>query len=233
MEKNLGELIERANPDFIETLVMDKEDYSHMKDYGLPITIHCMHNRFGVNMANPMKLKQNMKAIDLAIKTADMLNSNVIVIHPGYYENHSCNVETSIELLKGYSDKRIVIENMPFFIKKDSEIFNFGKSIDEMKPILDQTKKGFCLDFGHAPAAAYGLKKEYMNFVKDLIKLRPDYFHMSDSLVKVAVDEHIHLGEGELDLIGFKKLLPRNAQVALETPMDVDGRVKDIAFMRE
>ena len=42
----------------------------------------------------------------------------------------------------------------------------------------------------------------------------------------------MHLGEGELDMLGFRKMLPRGAWVTLETPIDIEGKLKDIGFMR-
>lgn len=230
--KNLDGLVREGKLDFIETMAIVGEDYSQLKDYGIPVTIHAEHLFFGVNPADPLLLERNIKSVNFAIKTADMFDAETIVIHPGCMQNHNCNLETSINFLKSVYDPRMIVENMPCYVSEKAKILNIGKGLEEIKQILSATKMGFCLDLGHAAVAASGSGLDYMELVKQFMNLKPNYFHMFDSILKSKAGDHMHLGEGELDILGFKKLLPKDAWVVLETPIDAEGRVRDIEFMR-
>jgi sugar phosphate isomerase/epimerase len=230
---DLKELIERGRPDFIETMAIVGEDYSPLKGYGLPVTIHAEHIHFGVNQADPLLIGKNTKSLDFALKTADMLGSDVIVLHPGALMNHGCSMQAAIDFIKGAYDPRIIVENMPNYTSGGGKILNVGSGIKEMKQILSATKAGFCLDIDHAAVAATDSGLEYMKVIREFMALNPDYFHVSDTTLKSKQGDHLHLGEGELDMLGMKKLLPKGARVALETPVDVDGRIRDIKFLRE
>jgi sugar phosphate isomerase/epimerase len=233
VEKWLGELIERGKPDFIETIAIVGEDYVGLKDFGLPITIHTEHLSFGINPADPMLLEKNIKSIEFAIKTADMLDASVIVAHPGFLVNHNCNMQNAIDFLKANYDPRIIVENMPNFTAKEGDVFNVGRGLDEMKIIMDKTKMGLCLDLSHAAVAAVDSGLDYKQVIRDFLQFKPGYFHISDSTLKSKQGDHLHLGEGETDILWFKRILPKNAWVVLETPLDIEGKLKDIEFMRE
>jgi len=232
VENDLNELIERAKPDFIETMAIVGEDYSPLKETGLPVTIHAEHISFGVNQADPLLLARNTKSLEFAIRTADMLDSDVIVLHPGCLVNHNCSLQAAIDFISGFDDQRILVENMPAYTAKDGKIFNIGISTEEIVDILDKTKKGFCLDLAHAAVAAVGSGRDYLKSIESFIGLRPAYYHMSDSTLKSKCGDHVHLGDGELDVLGIKKMLPDDARVALETPVDIEVRIKDVEFMR-
>ena len=233
VEPDLKELVERGRPDFIETMAIAGEDYRPLKDYGLPVTIHAEHIYFGVNQADPLLQEKNARSLDFAIQTADMLGSDVIVLHPGCLMNHGCSMQAAIDFIRGARDPRIVVENMPNYISADGRIPNVGRNIEEMRQILSATKAGFCLDIDHAAVAAADSGLDYMKVIREFMALKPDYFHVSDTTLKSKQGDHMHLGEGGLDLLGIKSLLPKGARVALETPVDVDGRIRDIEFMRE
>lgn len=230
--KELDRLVKEGRPDFIETLAIVGKDYRPLKDYGIPITVHAEHMMKGVNPANPMLLERNLKSVDFAVKTADMLNAEIIVVHPGCMENHSCSLENSVSFLRSVFEPRMLVENLPYYLSKEKSFLNLGKSAEEIGGILAATKMGFCLDFGHVPASAFGLGMDFMEMLKGFLELKPSYFHVSDTGFRVKTDEHLHLGKGDLDLPGIKKMIPRNAWVALETPPDVEGRVRDIELMR-
>jgi len=232
VEKWLDEIIDKGRPDFIETMAIVGEDYRPLLDYGLPITIHAEHIGFGVNQADPLLLEKNKKSLGFAIDTADTLDASVIVLHPGVLMNHNCSIQTTIGLIKGMHDPRILVENMPNYVSNDGKVMNVGRTIEEIKLLLSETKTGFCLDLDHAAVAAVDSGLDYMEAIRKFMELRPDYFHISDSTLNSKAGDHLHLGEGELDLLGIKRLLPKDAWICLETPLDVEGKVRDIEFLR-
>lgn len=233
VEKNLDELIEKAKPDFIETMAITTEDYRLLKNCGLPITIHAEHTHFGVNQADSQLAEKNRKSLEYAIKTADMLGSDIIVLHPGIIMNKNCSMQSTIDFIIGFSDPRIRVENMPIYKSAEGKYINVGKSIEEMTRILNETKMGFCLDIDHAAVAAINSGLDYMQALKRFMALKPDYFHISDTTLESKQGDHLHIGEGELDIEVIKKLLPSDARVALETPVDIEGRAKDVELMRK
>ena len=104
------------------------------------------------------------------------------------------------------------------FGKDNTVMRNIGATPDEIMKILSKTKMGFCLDIAHAWESVCDLNMNPMQTVSNFIELKPDYFHISDSRIK-PLKQHLHLGEGELDVPAIKRLLPGDAWVMLETPM--------------
>lgn len=229
----LAEQVRLASPDFLEIMSIEGKDHSSFLDYGIPTIIHCEHNGFGVNPADPAIKERNKKAVDFASKTADLLGAKMIVIHPGVFMNQACSVSNSIDFLKTIKDERFIIENMPYYLSPKKEIIDLGKSPDEIKEILKATSKQFCFDFGHCAASAFGMGLDFMDTAKKFMELKPVYFHLSDNLLNQPIDGHMHLGNGEMDLKAIVKLIPKNALVLLETPTNVEGRVQDVEFIRK
>ncbi len=231
-DRDMSKIIEQTKPDFIETMAIEGEDYSGLKEFGLPVTIHCQHTMFGVNLANPLIEDRNRKAVGFAIKTADMLEAGTIVIHPGYMDNHSCGYEQLLSFLKSAYDPRIAIENMPNTMNIGKDVMNLGHEPKDIMNIISETGVGFCLDIPHAVAAAAGTEKYYKDILREFLSIKPTCFHLSGTVVGQTVDKHLHLDEGDLDIGMVKKMLPKDAWVTLEVPTDTEGMARDIAIMR-
>jgi len=77
-----------------------------------------------------------------------------------------------------------------------------GYSPESINQIMDATKVGFCLDFGHAYKAAYSLEKDYKIFIKKFLELVPKLFHVHDGLAEEEYDHHMSIGDGNYDM-GF------------------------------
>lgn len=212
--------------DFIEVMAIEGDDYSFLKDFKKDIVIHCMHTGFGINFANPMKFSKNRSALRFAIKLADEFDAKFIVVHAGEKEAGFCAEVNIGHFLKKYDD-RILIENVPYKVKKYERYFF---DYNNVKRIKEEAEKGFCLDFEHAVRSANQMGADVLKFVKDLMRLNPVYFHICDGDGKEK--EHLYLGEGNLPLKEFKKLIPKDAWVLIETWPDAKKQKKDIAFMR-
>ena len=92
---------------------------------------------------------------------------------------------------------------------------------------------GFCLDLGHATAAAAGLGLDYIEHIKGFLALKPNYFHLQDTATNLTTDQHLHFGQGSMDLPLLFKLLPKGAMLCLETANDIEGSLRDIEFLKE
>jgi deoxyribonuclease IV len=111
-----------------------------------------------------------------------------------------------------------------------------GRNLGQLRAIIDQvedqSRVGVCLDTCHAHAAGYDFRTEegYAEFMEavtielglDVVKV----WHLNDSKGKLGscVDRHMHIGEGEIGLSGFRHILndPRWAGLGmlLETPKE-------------
>jgi deoxyribonuclease-4 len=111
-----------------------------------------------------------------------------------------------------------------------------GRSLDELQAIItlvqEPDRVGVCLDTCHLHAAGYDLRTadEYALFMEDVARTiglpAVKVWHFNDSKGALAsnLDRHVHIGEGEIGLEGFRHILndPRWDGVAmlLETPKE-------------
>lgn len=218
--------------DFVELTAVRGEDIAGFEDFPKPITIHCMHSYpgFMFNPANPSKKQENRSLLETAIQAADTLGSDIIVVHTGVKESGS-SLEEAGRFLKGFRDGRIRMENMPF---KDWGFELMGNNPEEIRQLIEMTGHGFCLDLAHSAESCHFHGKGETLFTEEYLKLKPDYFHFSDTVLKEPgySSYHKHLGEGHLDMKKMLRLLPEQARVCLEVPLDLDGRIRDIKILR-
>lgn len=224
--------------DFLEVMAIKENDYSFLKKNKLPIIIHCMHNKWGVNFANAMKFTINRDAIRFAIKLADEYNAKFIIVHPGYKEKGFCAVNNISHFLSNFNDGRILVENHPKSEEEYSEMY--GTSLGDLSKILEISEKGFCLDFEHAGTTAKNKHEPVMEFIKDLMVLEPAYFHICNCKYNSSKEnplknrkDHIALSKGDLPIKEIKKLIPKDAWVLLETEHNIKEHEKDIEFLRK
>lgn len=215
--------------DFFEVMAVPESNFRALKALGRPFTIHTIHSRWGFNPADPDKKKINILGVETAKKAADILHADTIVVHPGELETDKCSIENSIRLLSRL-DSRFIVENMPAF----SGCFpHVGGSIEDILRIREKTKKGMCLDFPHAAEFAHQNHIYYIDFVKQLLSIKPRYFHISDTRLQDRKDLHLHLKEGNLRFWYFEKILPKDARIALETAHEFRKQHRDISLLRK
>jgi len=226
--KEAGNAIKEC--DFLEFMAVEGTDYSSLKGIGLPITLHCEHESFGVNFANPKAAEKNCRALEFALETARLLDSETIVVHPGNLEGNDCSLKNSTGLIQEFGPKRLFVENMP--------CINFQSRLcltpEDCTEYLKSAKTNFCLDFAHAAETAAVLGKESQEFIEGFLKLKPKYFHLCDSLIEgKQFKSHLHFGEGNLPLEKFAKAVPKNSKAAIETWNHPEKSLKDIEFLRQ
>lgn len=216
--------------DFFEVMAVPDSDFRPLKTLRKPFTIHTIHSRWGFNPADPEKHELNSLAVETAKSAADMLNAENIVIHPGYAESKKCSIKSSIRFIRPL-DSRFIVENMPAQNSYGKK--NMGCSISEMKKIMKQARKGMCLDFPHAAEYAHKNRIYYIDFIRKMMKLKPRYFHISDTRIQNKRDLHLHLKEGNLKLWYFEKLIPKESRLLIETAHDFREQHRDILLLKE
>lgn len=219
--------------DFFEIMAIEKNNYDFLKEFNLPVVIHSQHRSFGVNVADKTIVQRNLDSINFAIKIANQTNAKKIILHPGELDGKNSSIEQSIEFIKDIKDKRFIIENIPL-----EGSYRFGAKPEEIRDILRKTKKGFCFDINHALATAVSLNQDYIKNIKEFIKLKPAHYHLGGQIIKNRSlpqnkREHLELAKSDFDLREIIKLLPKDAEITLETTIDINKTLDDVRIMKE
>ncbi len=195
------------------TLTGTYEDtISYWKQFNIPIGIHAPHSAAGLNLANVTKRNENKAKIVEVVKFTDELKAQYIVFHSGV----NGMPEEVIKQLSPYADERFLIENKPICGLDGSTCV--GSIYSDLKLIIDGIGKGtgFCLDFGHAICAARTLKKKPLELIKELLKLEPRVYHLTDGDYNSELDSHLHYGKGSFPLKQLLTLIPNGSMVTNE-----------------
>ncbi len=214
--------------DFFEIMAAQKNDYSFLKNFSLPIVIHAEHDKFGFNPADISKKEFNMKAIKFAIKIADLSNAKKIIVHPGQIENKNCSIKNAINFFKEINDKRILIENLPN--SRNPNIIRLCQTPIQIKKFMKETGAGFCFDVNHA---LIGIKHfENYEFIEEYIKLNPNHYHIGGQR-SLNGETHISFLNSDLNLKEILKYYPENSEITLETEVDVEKTEEDLKIVRK
>lgn len=216
--------------DFLELMIVPGTDISLYKGVKKPFVIHAAHHGFGCNLLDKTCLKRNVQILREASKAADILGAETIIVHPGHVLSSSCKHEHAVKILKKEYDPRIVVENLCPLPKELEHRYGLAK---DMSKLMKDTKTGLCLDFAHACASAVKEKQDYKVVLKDLIKLKARHFHISGGGILSGQDSHLSLFDGDFPLAYFKKLLPKDAKITLETPHSIVRQKKEYDLMKK
>lgn len=207
-------LIENGFFDFIELTYEPATIIEPFTDYDIDYVLHLPTEYMGFNIGDESKIEENIDVLEKCSVVADKLNSNSIIIHPGYG-----NPLSIIDFLDRTGEKRMLFENMPAVGLKGEHML--GYSPKQISDIINYKKMGFCLDFGHAIKAAYSLGLGYKEFINDLMNLKPTIFHLCDGFVSSEVDEHLPIGNGDYDFAFIRSsITDENAMITMETPKE-------------
>ncbi|VVB80333.1 Xylose isomerase-like TIM barrel [uncultured archaeon] len=212
--------------DFIEVIGISKEDFLKNKK----IIVHCKHERFKINLANKLKEKENIEAIQTAIEIADFCNSDRIIVHPGFIENESCSLKNSINLMKKFKDKRIITETMPGNYKNKNFLCS---TPEELKEYIQKTNiSGFCLDINHTISSATSQNKNPYEYLKEFIKLNPKQIHLGGQKLPEDIT-HIPFSRSNIDLKKALEFLHEDSEIILEVTQDITETEKDLEIVRK
>jgi endonuclease IV len=220
--------------DFIELYGKSGFDYSFVKKYKKPVVVHAPNFGQGINYANSCKEGANLASLTWAKETADFFGSDKIIVHAELIENDCSDIKNSINFLIKNFDKRIHIENMPY---SSMGYRHIGAEPKEIREIIEKTGVNFCLDLSHAAEYAAFIKKDYEKVINELLSLKPNHFHLSDSNLEAVFKEdfdelHLNFFKGNIDLVGIKGLIPKDSWVTLETVNIFKEQIKEIEFLK-
>ncbi len=235
--KECAEFVATKKDMFMELMVIpDSSDDDFMKikrQLGdVEVRIHAPYTNF--DTGNKEAETQNRKLIAISQKIADIFNSKTIVVHGGYGHGQKYIEETARQF-KGFNDKRIVIENIPYYGSEGEALH--GNTAAAIAYIMDKSGCGFCFDFSHAICAALSLNMDIQTQLKSLFELKPTVYHLCDGDINKADDLHLHLGDGNYPLKNFlRNYTDENAYITLETghgvEQHIDLRIKDYEYIK-
>lgn len=210
--------------DFIELTAVcgSYEQYARLwKTLKVPYIIHGPTYNQDFSLADPSKEKENRRRFADVQRYADLLEAPIIILHPGV-EGDLNETARQLNLIQ---DKRIAIENKPYFVKGD--LVCNGYLPEHLAFLKQSCGVKLCFDIGHAKCAANALKLEHLPFIKKFLDLKPDIFHLLDGYEKGIYDEHINLGEGEFNFNEILPLYPKNCMITLETAKKFRDNLSD------
>ncbi len=221
-EKGLYEYIELyIIPESLETL-------PKWKSLEIPFIIHAPHSAHNMNLAQKELENSNKKNYEQTAKFADDLDAEFIIFHGGMNGDY----KECARQLKNINDSRALIENKPY---KPIPQMGFrgtcvGAKFEEVKYIKEFAEVGCCLDFGHAICAGNSLGQDVFGLIDKFKTLEPSMYHLSDvNDITSEIDEHPHLGEGELNIRGIMTSLPKDTYVTVETVKNSKENLYDFA----
>ncbi len=211
--------------DFFEIMAVQENDYSFLKNFCLPMVIHAEHQVYGSNPADISKKKSNLKSVNFARRLADKVNAEKIIVHPGDLYDSKCSLKNSIDFFNEINDDRICIENL----SERKTRTRLCVCPSDLETFLYETKKKFCFDINHA-GELKNVNGDY-SFIKNYLRLNPKHYHIGGQRLSKSND-HICLEDSELDLKKILSYYPYNAEITLETEVDIEKTKKDVEIIR-
>ena len=181
------------------------------KSLKIPFVIHAAHYGAGMNLAVKENYEKNRVLAKEAFSFADELNAEKVIFHTGV---NGTKEETArqINLLE---DSRVIIENKPY-LGNGENLFCVGSNPQEIEFIMNETQRGFCLDFGHAVCAANSSGKNIMEFISSFLSLKPLMYHFSDGFYDSEYDTHEKFGDGNYPLYSFTSMVEDDSMITNE-----------------
>ena len=212
------------------------------------------HSSYLINLAatNPAFLRQSIAALVDEIERAEALGVPFIVMHPGSHmgRGEAAGLKTIVRSLDRVlastrrSRVQIALETTA------GQGSNLGYRFAHLGEILARVKQPMrlagCVDTCHLFAAGYDLRTTagYRQTMRELEttvgRERVVAFHLNDSKTPLGsrVDRHAHIGQGQLGLAAFRRVLRdrhwRRVPMVLETPKsdDLHEDVENLRVLR-
>jgi endonuclease IV len=211
----LRELYDKKDIDYVELYIVPG---SFSKQLGLlkgiPLILHApnFNHGFSVTADN----EEFASGIDTAKQVSEFFGEKRIIFHPGYIQNENDSIGRLIKVLAKLPFD-IILENVPRKGYKGKVMLLIHKPEEYMR-VINETGCKFCLDLGHAIAAANTEHLVGIEYIREFMALRPYMFHISDGNYNEETDSHLGLGQGSYPLQDMINLLPEGAIISLETP---------------
>lgn len=233
-------LVKDGTFDFLELMAMP-DSYESTKDKvaeavkgQMRVVIHAPHQGQGMNVSDKDAYHNNRHLLESAQKFADLLNSEIIILHVGC-GNQETGLDETIRQFKLINDERIAVENLPAYCPIQKVFFQ-GTSPRDIARIKMETGCKFCYDFCHGICASNSFGRDKYEDIRAYTALNPDMYHLCDSDWNGTDDNHGHYGEGDYDLAKILSYVKNEGLVTMETghdlPSDMSPWIRDVEYLR-
>lgn len=178
----------------------------------IDVSLHCAYHDMNIASWNIAVRDATIGQLKECIETADYLNSNIVVIHPGFVSSRKYDRQKTFEMM---------IENLkaPLALAEDLDITLCIENLamkpkamgiypeDMLKIVRGADSPYLKIAFDVAHANTTGINP--INFAKKLGKYTR-HVHISDNQGK---DDHLPIGLGNIDFEGILKLVGKSSLV--------------------
>lgn len=209
------------------------------------------HDSYLINLSSPDPVlwARSLESFRSELERCTMLGVECIVTHPG----NATDKDMAAGIARNAKGIGEALNTVPEGVVVLLELTagsgtSVGGTFENLRAILDEIdtsqreRVGVCFDTCHAYAGGYDLVNDYQGVFESFdavvglgeIKL----FHLNDSVGGLAShrDRHANIGEGELGLGPFERLMNDerflDVPKLLETPKGDDGIAGDVANLR-
>lgn len=213
----------------------------------------CAHDSYLINLASPDDAlwRKSIDAFVDELRRAAALGLDGVVMHPGSYVDSSeeAGLARVVAALDLVCAETVSVRTEIWLEATAGQGTNLGHSFEHLAYILKRSahgeRMGVCIDTCHIFAAGYALHtpEEYEATFRELDAVigldRVRAFHLNDSKKGLGsrVDRHEHIGEGQIGLEPFRRLLNdlrfAHLPMYLETKKETrDGEEMDAVNLR-
>lgn len=201
---------------------------------------------------NPCSAKESVRefareALDDDLARMECTPGQYFNMHPGSHTGQGVEVgieqiaETLNQVITADQTTTLLLETMA---GKGSEVGSTFEELAAIRERMDHPEKvGVCLDTCHVWDAGYDIKDDLDGVLDEFDKLigidHLKALHVNDSLNVCGAhkDRHARIGEGEIGADALVRVVKHPALQSLpcilETPNELDGYAKEIAFFRD
>lgn len=229
---------------------LDIEDIEKMNEFlkenqFAPLVAHAPYTLNGASATEKTRefAKMAMKEDLLRMEYSP---GNYYNFHPGSHVGQGVakgieEIVKMLDLVLWEDQKTIVL--LETMAGKGTEI---GRNFQELQSIISKVKHphliGICMDTCHVHDGGYDIVNNLDKVLKEfdeiigIEKLKAIHLNDSKNTLGSGKDRHEKIGEGEIGIETFKKIvnhpLLENLPMILETPNDIEGYKKEISLLR-
>ena len=224
---------------------VDSSDVARWREQmpALGLTYAVSHASYLINLASPKAdlWEKSRRAHQDEIERAHTYGVTHVVLHPGAYvdsDRDSGIARIAAALNQIHAETPACGDTLTLLELMAGQGTTIGRTFGELRQIIelvdDKSRVGVCADTCHAFAAGYdlGSAEGYAAMMAEIEReiglATIKCWHVNDSKGKLGshLDRHEHIGQGEIGLEGFRRLIndPRWCGIAmlLETPKEDD-----------
>lgn len=199
----------KIKPNTLENLV----SFSNL---GIDKIFHAATADDGFNLSNAPLMKNMLYLDEFVFPWVDECDTYDIIVHAGI----GGTIKQACEQIRHMRDPgrsyNPIIENSP---PRDNNRLECVGVLPKEMPLLFKPSSAFCLDVGHAIAAANYHGKFHDEYLRSFLEFDPEYIHLHDGYYVEARDRHLNIGQGDYPIDEIVKMLPEDAWITVETPL--------------